>query len=263
MSTQNPFTDPQQNPGGYVPPGTAPTSQSSSLVYWIVGFVVAVPLLCGCGGILLGLLLPAVQSAREAARRMACSNNLKQIGLAFHNYHAAYGSLPPAYTVDETGQPLHSWRTLLLPYMGQQTLYSQIDLSKPWNDPVHYQLSQTVIPEYTCPSVPMNPGMTTYLAVVDSSGVMMGSNSVRFRDISDGTSNTLLVVEGNPQDAVNWMSPADTTLSVFVNRQPSQGGGHPGGGHILMCDAAVQFLSDSADRELREAMVTRDGGDGN
>ena len=89
-------------------------------------------MLCVCAG----LLLPAVQAAREAARRMSCSNNIKQIGLAMQNYHTAYGTLPPAYTVDAQGRPLHSWRTLILPFIEQQALYGEIDLSKPWNDPV-------------------------------------------------------------------------------------------------------------------------------
>ena len=90
-------------------------------------------LLLVCGGILLALLLPAVQAAREASRRMECSNNLKQISLAMHSYHDVYGSLPPAYTIDEEGRRLHSWRTLLLPYLEAGQIYEQLDLSQPWD----------------------------------------------------------------------------------------------------------------------------------
>ncbi len=79
-----------------------------------------IPVFLVCSGILAGLLLPAVQAAREAARRVQCSNNLKQIGLALHNYNAAYKSLPPPYTVDANGQKLHSWRTLILPFIEQK-----------------------------------------------------------------------------------------------------------------------------------------------
>ncbi len=77
------------------------------------------------------LMIPAVSEGHKAARRMQCSNNLKQIGLAFHNYHSAYGSLPPAYTVDADGNRLHSWRTLILPFIDQSALVQQIDLNKP------------------------------------------------------------------------------------------------------------------------------------
>src|SRR5262245_40148113 len=72
--------------------------------------------------ILIALLLPAVQAAREAARRTACANNLKQIGLAFQNYADAHGQFPPAYLADKDGKPMHSWRVLILPFMEQQNL---------------------------------------------------------------------------------------------------------------------------------------------
>ena len=108
-------------------------------------------MMLACIGILVGLLLPAVQAAREAARRMQCSNNMKQIALAMHNYEAVYKAFPPAYTTDANGQPLHSWRTLLLPYMEQQALYSQIDLNKPWDDPVNLPFSQVVITHLRLP----------------------------------------------------------------------------------------------------------------
>ena len=84
--------------------------------------------------LLIALLLPAVRTAGPAARRAQCTNNLKQIALALHNYEQEHKALPPAYTVDATGRPLHSWRTLILPYLEQESLYRSIDLSKPWDD---------------------------------------------------------------------------------------------------------------------------------
>src|SRR3954466_12181792 len=78
-------------------------------------------------GILVALLLPATRSSRGAARRSQCVNNLKQVGLALHNYEATYGALPPATTVDASGRPLHSWRTLSLPFLQQEPLYRSID----------------------------------------------------------------------------------------------------------------------------------------
>ncbi len=87
--------------------------------------------------LLIAFLLPATRSSRGAARRAQCTNNLKQIALALHNYEQAYKSFPPAYTVDANGRPLHSWRTLILPFLEQESLYRAIDLSKPWNDPAN------------------------------------------------------------------------------------------------------------------------------
>ena len=81
------------------------------------------------------LLLPAFRSAREAARRAQCTNNLKQIGLAFHNYHEANGCLPPAAITDGSGKPLLSWRVALLPFIEASPLYSRFHLDEPWDSP--------------------------------------------------------------------------------------------------------------------------------
>ena len=87
--------------------------------------------------LLIALLLPVTRSARPAAYRAQCINNLKQIAMALHSYEQAHKAFPLAHTVDTKGRPLHSWRTLILPYLEQQTLYQSIDLSKPWNDPAN------------------------------------------------------------------------------------------------------------------------------
>src|SRR5207248_11120546 len=85
------------------------------LVLIIVGCLAGASMVC-CGVFALpALMLPAVQQAREAARRTQCSNNLRQIGLALHNYAQVYGSFPPAFVADEEGKPMHSWRVLILP----------------------------------------------------------------------------------------------------------------------------------------------------
>jgi len=102
---------------------------------WIrrVSFVVL------CLACIIGGLLPAFYTAREAARRMTCSSMLKQITLAFHNYHDAHHSFPPAYTVDANCKPLHSWRVLILPYLEKNDLYSKIRLYEPWDSEYNSQ----------------------------------------------------------------------------------------------------------------------------
>ncbi len=104
-------------------------------------------------GVLVGLLLPVRRTAREAARRMQCANNLKQLALAMQLYHDHYKSFPPAYTTDGRGKRLHSWRTLLLPYLEENALYSQIDLSKAWDDPANIRAADGHVPSvYLCAS---------------------------------------------------------------------------------------------------------------
>ncbi len=260
MSNDNPFSANQ--PPQHQPPLPTSNPKSGTSTMVIVGVVLAVGLafMMVCGGILVALMFPAVQAAREAARRTSCANNLKQIGLAMHNYHDVYGSLPPAYTVDEDGRPLHSWRTLILPFMEQQALYQKIDFSKPWDAPENRQISQTVVPTYHCPSTVTDPAMTTYVAVIDPRGIMSGPEPTVIRQVSDGLANTILLVETSPDHAVNWMSPDDIDLQRFLDRGAThQQGAHPGGTHLLIGDGAVKFLADSAAAPLREALVTKDG----
>src|SRR5262245_5824738 len=100
---------------------------------------------------LFALLLPATRTARPAARRAQCENNLKQIALALLNYEQDYHALPPAHTVDANGRPLHSWRTLILPYLEHEALYRTIDLSKPWNHPANAKALGTSVSIFRCP----------------------------------------------------------------------------------------------------------------
>ncbi|MEX0824675.1 MAG: DUF1559 domain-containing protein [Pirellulaceae bacterium] len=258
MSTDNPYGQPASSPHSS-PPAPPPSRNNTGLIIAIVAAVLAIPVLIACAGILVGLLLPAVQASREAARRMQCSNNMKQIGLALHNYHDTYRSFPPAFTVDESGQRLHSWRTLILPYMDQQALYSQIDLDKPWDDPANQRVAGTAVPAYRCPSTAdPQPTTTTYVAVVDPAGVFSGSQAVKIQEIVDGTSNTVMVVETNPENAVHWMSPDDIDMNAFL-AGGNQRHAHHGGAQATFGDGSVRFLSNDMDVGIRQAIVTRNG----
>ncbi len=263
--SNNPYANqgmPQQNfppqfPGGNFAPPPPPKSSSSTTL--IIVLVVGGVLLLPCLGIMVGLLLPAVQAAREASRRMACMNNMKQIGLALHNYHDTYKTFPPAYTVDSNGQPLHSWRTLILPYLGEQSLYNSIDLAKPWDDPANAQANRLVLRVYKCPSMTdQATPATCYQVIDDPASIFPGSTPVGMRSITDGTSNTLMVVEAAPADAVPWMKPQDVPLA---NLLPPSGANHRGGYNVTMADGSVQFISTSINPPLLRSMMTRSGGD--
>lgn len=219
-----------------------------------------------CGGVLVGLTLPAVQAAREAARRMQCSNNMKQIALALHNYESAYRSLPPAYTVDADGNRLHSWRTLILPFLEQQGLYDQIDFSKPWNHPDNLAAYENEIPCYKCPSGSLPPGLTTYVAVVDEQGIFFGPNPTGFDKITDGLANTILVAETRDRHAVHWMEPNDIDLNTYIDGMSrptvlNDHHAHTAGSNVALGDGSVRFLSSSTDAAQLKSLITKDGGE--
>lgn len=205
--------------------------------------------------------LPTTRNAREAARRSQCKNNLKQIALALHSYHDNYGAFPPAFTVDEAGQPLHSWRTLILPFVEQQALYELIDLSKPWNDPANSKAFEARVSVFCCPSTQLENNETTYFGVSGEHSVFFGNQSRQLADIKDGASDTLMVVEMPPESAIPWMMPQDAGLAAIQKIRASEKLAHSEGFNFVRCDGSAQFLSSQVDDTVLQALVTIDGGE--
>ncbi|MGH8163840.1 MAG: DUF1559 domain-containing protein, partial [Rhodanobacteraceae bacterium] len=150
---------------------------------WAAGLlgmtVVGVFLCCG-GGLLLSLFLPAIQGARESARRAQCTANLQRIGQAMQNYHDAYQCFPPAYVADEKGRPLHSWRALLLPYL-EPNLAAQYRWDEPWDGPNNELLHARMPAVYHCPSdpSPSTTGVTDYVVVHGPGAIFDGAKCSR------------------------------------------------------------------------------------
>jgi prepilin-type processing-associated H-X9-DG protein len=253
--------------GGSAPP---PKRGLGAGMIILIALAAAVPVLLVCGGILLALLLPAVQAAREAARRAQCNNNLKQIGLAMHNYHALHNCFPPAFIPDENGKPKHSWRVLLLPFMEEQALYAQYRFDEPWNGPHNKALAARMLSVYRCPSdSDTTPGKTSYAMLVGPHAISDGPTPRRLSDIKHGSSNTIMIVEAAGA-GINWLDPRDLdTADMFGERGPAEGlfgyteinSCHPNGANALFADGSVHYLSTSMDSKTLEAMTTIDGGE--
>ncbi|RMG01185.1 MAG: DUF1559 domain-containing protein [Planctomycetota bacterium] len=243
--------------------GTAAPAKSSGAAVWVIVLVCVLGALVVCGGILAALLLPAVQAAREAARRAQCTNNLKQIGLAFHNYHDTYGCFPVSAYDSPTSR---SWRTAILPFVEERFLYEQyenVGWDVPWDDPARVDVVNAKLDVYRCPSdAALPPNGTSYVMVVGPGTMGEVGKEWSFADITDGSSNTILVVEW-PQSQIPWAKPEDITVEDFLSLfgQPQANGNHPGGVNVLMCDGSVHFLSFSINRELIKALLTRNGGE--
>jgi len=176
--------------------------------HFIVLFVLLIPL-----SILHGL----TGSIYDAVWKQECHHRLKGLTLALHHYHEKHGSFPPAYTVSENGQPLHSWRVLLLPHLDEQELYDKIRLDEPWDSEYNRQFQGVQIAWYQCPASCRHFQFFTrnchllrmancdYSVVIGEETIFPGSKAVRREEITDGTANTILIVERTTP--VNWMNP--------------------------------------------------------
>jgi len=118
-------------------------------------------------GILIAMLLPAVQSVRSSPRWLHCQNNIRQCLLALHNYHSAHEVFPSAFETDSDGKPIHSWRVVMLPFIEQQALYDAYDFKEPWDGPNNSKLANQMPDVYRCPSIPYSDNETTYKLVSD------------------------------------------------------------------------------------------------
>lgn len=183
-------------------------------------------------GILVALLLPAVQAAREAARRMQCMNNLSQLAIAFQGYESTY-RVYPAGTLDKEGPIVnvaegyhHNWLAKLLPYMEEQTTYNHIDFSVSVYDEMNQPVREVEIQLHACPSDPgaySGANSTSYAgchhdlsAPIDATnnGVFFLNSSIGYDDITDGSSHTIFIGEkvSNQETDLGWMSGTRWTL---------------------------------------------------
>ena len=256
-------------------------------------------------GILISLLLPAVQATRESARRALCMSNLRQIGLGLHCYHEIHCCFPPGCTDRYPKLPrvpkarLIAWSTLLLPFIEQQNLYNQIDLSVPFSDPKNDAANKHAISIYLCPSTNRlmdgRVGYTTgdcngngkddvgdFWGCTDyggmfghkiegemstCNGVLIYETSVSIPQICDGLSNTIVVTEDTGRGWKNFAEWADGE-NIFDQHTPintvqdnEMWCDHPGGVNATFCDGSVRFLGNKISDVTLQALCTRDKGD--
>lgn len=216
------------------------------------------------------LLLPASQSARTAAQRSQSVNNLKQIGLAMHNFHSANNALPAQATYDKNKKPLLSWRVALLPYMEEAALYNEFKLNEPWDSPHNKALIPRMPKVFVIPGAKAEPGKTYYRGFSGPSTAFdlkqKNGVGVGFQEVLDGTSNTLAVVEA--KEAVIWTKPEEE-IPFDANANPAnlgkllgQMGAHwQGGFDALFLDGSVRFLKLSINPIVLRALITRNGGE--
>lgn len=243
FSTSNPTNTSSQN-------ALSTARSKRTAAFTLIELLVVIAIIA----ILVSLLLPAVQQAREAARRTQCKNNLKQLGLALHSYHDVFRTFPPGYTsrtvatadpiADETG-PGYAWSFALLPYVEQKNLFEAVDTNLDAADPVNLaQVRAATFSTFLCPSDPAPvtfavidanghaltlpgsnyPGIFGYGSVTmspgNSTGVFYRNSSVKIRDITDGSSNTICVGERRSEHRFNQVADAVSADSTWYAAIP-------------------------------------------
>ncbi|MDO5582312.1 MAG: DUF1559 domain-containing protein, partial [Planctomycetia bacterium] len=226
-------------------------------------------------------LAPSIMGAVNSASRIQCTNNLKQLGIALHNFIDSNSEkLPPPYLVDEDNKPLHSWRTLILPYIEQSGLYDQIRLNEPWDSEWNSQFHDKMPAVFGCPEYKEDnkKGITHYALIVDEKTPFYRPAIIKntgkdfdlkpcssLANITDGTSNTLAIVE--QKRGCCWMDPSGDMKFEFLengvngSEEDGLGSKHEGGVNVLIMDGSVRFIEDKIDLGILKAAATKSGGE--
>lgn len=238
----------------------------------------------GIIGILISMMLPAVQSVREAARKTACKNKLRQIGIALHAYENAHGNLPMGCLEwrawdSPSSHRQFAWSAMLLPFLEQQAVYDRIDWTLPFDATQNAEAAQSNIGVYVCPSKSMvakTPGRISFGGlhgerIVDpepDDGIFLHERAIEFREIRDGLSHTIAVAEdvGGPDS--QWINGRNVFVQSHGINDPAAWVGdneirsaHPGGAMLIFADGRATFMSESIENTLLGQLITRSKGE--
>lgn len=218
------------------------------------------------------LVAPTTNRARSGVSSANCASNMYQVAVALQVYAQKHGYFPPAYTVDQYGNRLHSWRTLILPELEAGNIYRSIRFDEPWNSPYNSQFHSINLRIFNCPRRPSARPCTHYVAVIGNDTAWPGSAG-RALDDFDSSGETILLVEVEDSD-IHWMEPRDLEfdkLKMQINPKEGKGisGRHPGkkrglvsfmspGANVAFADAHTEFLPvDTPPDKLRAMLLVK------
>ncbi|HKD35927.1 MAG TPA: DUF1559 domain-containing protein, partial [Pirellulales bacterium] len=214
----------------------------------------------GVERVIAALAQPVELIQRRGAQAQS-SNNLRQIALAMLNYNSAHKSFPLPASIGADGKSLLSWRVAILPYLGEENLYKQFHLEEPWDSPNNRPLIRKMPSVYRMAATKSKePGHTNYLLPVGNGAGFTADKPTELKDVTDGTSNTIMIVEVNDDHAVPWTKPDDWQ---FDPQHPSGGLAQFFNGRFnaALFDGSVRLISTRLDPKSLKALLTRGAGD--
>ncbi len=203
-------------------------------------------------------LVPATRAARSAARRTQDMNSIRQIMLGLLNYESANGHLPAATMLGPDGKTVHSWRVAILPYIEQNSVYDQYRQDEPWDSPHNKKLIDKMPTLYRSAVAPRDSTNASFFVFTGPDAAFDGTTKRRLRDIRDGTSKTLFVIDAKRD--IPWTKPEDISFDLKSDL-PDLSGHHVVGNIAGYGDGSVRFLSKDLDREVLKKLITIQGGE--
>lgn len=198
----------------------------------------------------------AVDAKDAESARTKSMDNAKKIALAMHNYYDKHGSFPPAVIVGPNGVK-HSWRVAILPQLGYSNAHGKYNFEKPWDSPENKKLLDMIPDVYLAPGAAGDSSDTSWFAVVGEGTAFDSDKGRKFEEFTDGTVNTLLVVESKL--SVPWTQPKDIEY-VEDKPLPKLGGIHNGGFVSAFVDGAAHFITDKVDEKVIRNILQRADG---
>jgi prepilin-type processing-associated H-X9-DG protein len=198
---------------------------------------------------------------QAASARLQSANNLKQIGLAMHNYHDVNGVFPAAAIVDKKGKPLLSWRVAILPYIEQDNLYKQFHLDEPWDSEHNKKLAEVVVKTYQLPYEGRDEKKlhyTNYRVFVGNGAVFDMVQGCKISEIVDGTSNTILAFEG--AESTPWTKPDEIEFDPKKPMIKHLRFQDNSACNLLFCDGSVRTVSSKLSEEILRLLIQKDDG---
>jgi hypothetical protein len=218
-------------------------------------------------GLLFALAFPAISAARRSAWESQSAANMRKLAAAMLAYEADHGCFPPAYLADSDGKPMHSWRVLLLPYLGYDHVYERYNFRAPWDSPQNMAILTSMPDEYACPADPdaLSASECSYMVVVGDGTLFPGEEGTTRNEITDGPENTIMLAQVLAS-GVCWLEPRDLRMSrmVFqINGRPGYeiGSNFADGAYVATADGEVHFLSYDASPFTLQSLLTIDGGE--